>query len=177
LYGFSFQELLKGRVGLLAEDSYFGGWGFSDDPVYYNCNNIYSVCTLLYPLQINNFPNDFIKTRPLFKKNPDNMFLYSDSPVTLTEAKIEELLANEIPALTFAAGHRGIKVFGTFNVKRNFDIRDRYLKGTIAPWVLRETTGRQDYIWKHSDFINVAYPYLYRLFDDLVSVTKGNELQ
>jgi hypothetical protein len=122
-------------------------------------------------LQVNNLLNDFIKTKPLFKKNPDNMFLYSDAPVTLTEAKIEELLANEIPALTFAAGHRGV---ASIVQKRNVDIRDKYLmKQANAPWV-RPT---DKYIWLHSDIFNVSYPYVRLMYDDWVKVINGGELQ
>lgn len=169
-YSWVLQELFKGRVDVLVKESFFGGWGFNFDN-YFNFVNENKI------QDANNLPYNVLSTAPFFKKNPENGPLYSDMPVTLTEAKIEELLANEIPALTFSAGHRGIGIFENMGIKRNFDIRDRYLVQLKAPWVLRETTGRQDYIWKHSDYVNIAYPYLYRLYDDWVSVMKGNELQ
>jgi len=72
-----------------------------------------------------------------------------------------ELLASEIPALTFAAGHRGVEKFDNDN---NIDIRSKYLqKEPGATW------PRDKFEWRHNDIYNMALPYTYRLFSDFVS--------
>ncbi len=166
IHSWSLQELFKGRVDMLVKESFFGGWGFNFDN-YFNFINEGRI------QDANNIPYIALMPMPFFKKNPDNLSLYVDTPVTLTDAKIEELLANEIPALTFAVGHRGIGAFEKMEVKRNFDIRDRYLKKLNAAWV--RSTDR--YIWLHSDIFNVSYPYVRLMYDDWVKVMNGGELQ
>jgi hypothetical protein len=101
-------------------------------------------------------------TKPLFKKDPDNLTLFSNNTVSLTDAKIEELLANEIPALTYAAGHQGVKKF-----KNNFELLQEFVFGQGGVW------PRIDKDWRHSDFVRVGYPYLFRLFDDWKQKTDG----
>lgn len=166
-YAFAFQELFKGRVDILIEESFFGGWGF-------NFDDYFSVVNEGKIQEANNIPYASLSIMPFFKKNPKNTVLYSDTPVRLTDSKIEELLANEIPALTFAVGHRGIGYFEKMGVKRNIDIRDRYLKKKPnAPWV-RPT---DKYVWLHSDIFNVSYPYVRLMYDDWVKVMNGGELQ
>lgn len=115
---------------------------------------------------------EVLKTKPLFdKSNPANSALFASGQVsTLPTDMRERLLANEIPALTFAVGHRGVGGFNT----RNIDIRDKYLvknkvNNVSAPWP-RGTGDR--YEWRHSDFINVAYPYLYKLFDEFKNISQ-----
>lgn len=74
----------------------------------------------------------------------------------------EELLANEIPALTFAAGHRGVEEFEGPGKKRNIDIREEFLEKPGALW----PRGTKQYEWKHSDIYVVAYSYLSGLYDE-----------
>jgi len=104
-------------------------------------------------------------------KNYDNPWLYNDPPVAVSNAVREELLANEIPALTFAAGHRGVKeLVGPVGVKININIRQDFAVG--KPWPDDRLEG---YDWRHSDIYVVAYPYLHRLFDGWKSII--NEVQ
>jgi hypothetical protein len=91
----------------------------------------------------------------------------------LSVAKQEELLANEIPALTFAAGHGGVKVFDSGGLQRNVNIQKKYLLDPPnAPWV----RDPQYYIWKHNDLYYVGYPYVRQMFDDWVTIIKFGEI-
>jgi len=169
-YAFSFQELLKGAeaTSILNTDCVFGGWGFNNDLTDgYNNHDCVdttegTTCSLIKPENANTLDKNILKTKPLFKKNPDNSMLYSDNQVdssVLTVSMLEKILANEVPALTFAAGHRGVTDFN------NIDIRANYItKGAIWP--------RRGKEWRHCDIFNVAYPYLYGLYDFWVTLSK-----
>lgn len=102
-YAWSSQELLKGRGGI--PDSGAGGWGF-------NLQDGYQFLGVhVRPEVANSYPDAQLMTMPFFKKDSDNGLLYApaDQPPPVSAPLREELLANEIPALTFAAGHRGVK--------------------------------------------------------------------
>lgn len=182
-YPWAMQELTKGR--LEKGGMKFGGWGFNLDDGYYNsCTAPVPIgsdpppfCGFVPPGDANALAEDVLMTLPLFKKNPDNAFLYSDQLVTrsmLSIAKQEELLANEIPALTFAAGHRGVSVFDTGGLKRNVNVQKRYLLDQPnAPWV----RDPQFYIWKHNDLYYVGYPYVRQMFDDWVTIINSGEIK
>jgi len=179
-YAFSFNELLKGTemTSLVVNtDSKFGGWGFNTNTIdgyhNYHCEETIEgkFCSFIKPDEANVLDLQSLKSRPLFNKNPNDAALYSD--VTVDKSILptflrERLLANEIPALTFAAGHRGVSA-----VAKNVDIRERYLRSVVgAPWPRPTST----YEWRHSDIFNVGYPYLYRLFDDWVKLSKGGDI-
>jgi len=89
----------------------------------------------------------------------------------LTNAQIEEQLAYQIPALTFAAGHEGVGVFEASG--KNINIQKKYLSDITAQWPKRTNI---DYEWRHNDLYYVAYPYLFRLFDDFNKIVKNGGL-
>lgn len=137
-YPWAFQELTKGRM--INDGMSYGGWGFNKDDGYYiSCIDSVGICGLIQPTEANALDKNVLKTKPFFKKDADNGFLYSDQLVTrfmLSIAKQEQLLANEIPALTFAAGHDGVSVFDKGTLKRNVNIQKKYLLDRLnAPWV------------------------------------------
>jgi len=84
----------------------------------------------------------------------------------MTEADKIELLANEVPALTFATGHKGVKVV---DIDKNIDIRERFLKIPKAQWPEQRTL----YEWRHSDLYLVGYPYVFRLYDYWSDLIQG----
>jgi len=85
----------------------------------------------------------------------------------MTEADKIELLANEVPALTFATGHKGVKVV---DIDKNIDIRERFLKIPKAQWVRKIP----QYERRHNDLYLVAYPYLFGLYDSWSELIRGN---
>lgn len=182
-YSWSVQELTKGRIpSIVFPESNHGGWSFNfsnygpsssycesyvDGEIVHNCN-------LITPPQANALfaIRNILKTKPLFDMNPahSTIPLFSESVVRFSEAKKVELLANEVPALTFAAGHRGSV---NFPDKNNINIRQKYLKEVSGSQWPR---GDDDYEWRHSDLYNVAYPYVYRFYNDWVTLIKGGTL-
>jgi hypothetical protein len=171
-YAFSFNELMKGteiNPYCLTSDSKYGGWGFNEnanDGYYTSCIDPTGDCGQMKPDEANSINNRAIlKTKPFFNKNSDNAALFTYNLVdntVLTTAMRERMLANEIPALTFAVGHMGI---GNTIIRR-VNIRDSFIPEG-SPWP-------RDYNeWCHSDFINMAYPYLWRMYDDLANQLKG----
>ncbi|MCF6179011.1 MAG: hypothetical protein L3J63_06445 [Geopsychrobacter sp.] len=185
-YSWSLQELLKGlggltdQIDLFGTDSRFGGWGFNDDPAdgYYRCVPPETVdgeetCGRMSPAEAQKVDPLTLKAKPLFSKNLNNSFLYSADPlpeqsVTNAEAKRIELLANEFPALTYAAGHRGVS---RFDREFNIDIRGRYIKGGRWP---RKRIKKE---WRHNDIYSVGYPYLYGMYDYWARLIDGGNLQ
>jgi hypothetical protein len=170
-YAWSSQELLKGRGGI--PDSSAGGWGFNYG--HYICEEPpppegVPNCSMIVPAAANDLEPSVLRTAPLFSKNADHdpWGLYSDQPFsafdnTLSKELLrEELLSNEIPAVTFAAGHRGVKEIRDTVFGKDVDIREEYLVKTRAPW----PRGTIQYEWRHSDIYNVAYSYLFRLYDE-----------
>lgn len=170
-YAMSLQDLVKGRMfpltGHLDEkDSDSGGWGFNlADNEYWQVKN-----TNIVPIDstaANDIRKDQLKTRPFFLKNSDFDFLYNDPPLLVSAPLREELLANELPALTFAAGHRGVGKISN-DPGRNTDIRKDFAEN--KPWPQDRLDG---YEWRHSDIYVVAYPYLSGLYDVWVKRIKG----
>lgn len=175
-YAFAVQELLKGRMLPLPlvgdKDSDTGGWGFNfDDDDYWRYADPVNHNKLpIYSYYANDIPEDQLRSRPFFSKSPDYSFLYTDQPVTVPLLIREELLANELPALSFAAGHRGVQKIKIMDSDRDIDIRDKFLvKKPGSPW----PRGTDDYEWKHSDIYVVAYPYLSGLYDEWAKKIQG----
>jgi hypothetical protein len=176
-YSWAVQELLKGQVPtIVAEGSDHGGWGFNEKGYGASyCQSYFGGAVTdkcdplshIQPAEANVLGDDVLKKNPLFDMNPAHatIALFSEQPVTLSESKQVELLANEIPALTFATGHRGT---GAFQDK-NIDIRNKYISDFEA-W------PRDNREWRHSDVFNVAYPHLYKFYDDLTRLIKGGSL-
>jgi hypothetical protein len=154
-------------------DSTHGGWGFNlqdDDYWRYKIEG----STARVPIDAifaNDIPDDQLKSRPFFDES-EHAEIYSDNPVTISPALREELLANEFPALTFAAGHRGVREIRENNEDRDVDIRQKFLRpnsADSAPW----PEDRPRFEWRHSDIYVVAYPYLSGLYDEWVREIKG----
>ncbi len=168
-YAFALQELLKGRIWLGDDDSDSGGWGFNlMDNDYWHYSDPVNQKKVLIPSYVANaIPKEQLRTRPFFLMNSDFGFLYNDPPISVSAPLREELLANEIPALTFAAGHRGVEELSR-TLGRNIDIRLTF--AVDKPWPQDRLNG---YEWKHSDIYVVAYPYLSGLYDEWAKRIKG----
>lgn len=69
-----------------------------------------------------------------------------------------------LPALTFAAGHRGISLF---ELEQKFDMRTKFAVG--KPWPV----DRVNYEWRHNDLYLVAYPYINLMYDKWNELIKG----
>ena len=88
------------------------------------------------------------------------------STVASDPVKCNQLLAEMIPALSLPAGanHCGNLLSGRqFNMPEQFIANDQ--------WPRAPKPGMETPVWWHSDMDQVAYPYLYKLYNQLVSIS------
>ena len=95
---------------------------------------------------------------------PDEDLLGADGS-TYAQADRDRILSDAIPALTLPAGANYVNRFGQ---DRNFNMSDEFENG----WPSARSTGFEAYKWHHSDFDYVAYPFTYKVFNQIV--TSGN---
>lgn len=146
----SAQELLKGTgtMYLLPCVRREGGWGFNPDHTM--------------PLSQNNellkteYTDEEMVTSPPFLPFAERDWLHSTNAVTATQiAEVRDrILADGIPALTFAAGANEAGV-----LVDNYNYQN--VSGTPNGWP--RTTG----VWRHSDLKDVAYFYVWKLFEKI----------
>ncbi len=70
-----------------------------------------------------------------------------------------KLMADAIPALSFAAGRNPLQA----NVNNNVEL------GSFKTNTYPDGWPRSNNSWRHSDFKDVAYPFNFKLFDDIVT--------
>ena len=93
----------------------------------------------------------------------------SGSAVAADPAKNIQLLADAFPALTLPVGANAVTTLTTrAGSERNFDMQANFESGwpTTHPQVSIDSPIRE---WHHSDFDYVAYPYNYKLFNQIVN--------
>lgn len=182
-YAWPFNELLKGRLWSIidAGSSSYNGWGFNKDQRdgHYVCKTVGTLdggqteeCGMIAPGEANAIRPEVLGTRPFFKKNPGKADkLYTDSAVSLKTSEVVELLANDMPALTFAMGHAGSEE--AFKENRNINIRQKYLEKKNAAW---PSERNRKYEWRHNDLYFTAFPYVHLLYDDFASLINNGEV-
>ncbi len=168
-YAWVIQEKLKGgnpiRIDIIGDS--LGGWGFNgDDPEYYLTKLDvygYELPIPIAPEAANLLDDTVLMTKPFFKKGPHSE-LYASGAVgsQYAEKNVKWLLANAMPALTLPAGGNKTVKFGLEN---NFDMQLRFRNGDHWP----ATRGNLQN-WRHGDLKDVAYPYVYPLFDKFVTL-------
>lgn len=75
-----------------------------------------------------------------------------------------KLLAETIPAVSYAAGANAVQGFvDPEGTPRNFDMATafRELEGNVAVWPEERGTNKD---WRHGDMHRIALPYLYDLY-------------
>ena len=98
--------------------------------------------------EANQLPVLTLQTDPVFHLHPAEM----DS-ATISHDSINELLAKGIPALSPPCGAGSVN-----GIAGDYDMTTKKMNG----W------GRDGNQWLHSDVKNMAYYYVYKLFDDLL---------
>ena len=94
-----------------------------------------------------------------------------------------QLLASGIPVRSFAAGANKLDTLERFGESgRNFDMQDmRDVDATEKPFWPEEREflldGGFGFDWFHTDIRDVAYPYVYEVFDEFVNIIEGKESQ
>ena len=145
----SAQELLKGMgtMYFLPRVRCEGGWGFNPDHTVPLSQNGELLKT--------EYTDEEMVTSPPFLPFAED-WLHSTNAVTSAQvAEVRDrILADGIPALTFAAGANAVDVFGDAG---NYN----YQAATPNGWP--RTTG----VWRHSDLKDVAYFYVWKLFEKI----------
>lgn len=144
------QEVRKGTTLMwLAPGNCEGGWGFNG--TYTNAQGF-----ILSPTEANALTDDNIRTNSFFGWfDEDELYGTNGSAVAQQPAVYRPLLADGIPALSYAMGRNDLSGFGQAN-------RDymNYQRGVYpAGW------PRGDDDWRHSDIKSIAYPFNYKIFD------------
>ena len=159
-YSWAFQEKWKGRA---PKDGKGGtttmGWGFSKS----------DYLDRQVPAPANStITSGMLKEAPFFDKTvPDGVpaDLYGANKVVdlATGMSRDKLLSKAIPALTLPAG--GWK-------GEDISIMDKYSRNTVDMNTNKNgwpstRTGDNDYRWRHSDIREIAYPFVYMIFNRL----------
>lgn len=160
------QEMLKGSSAMdMIPGNSEGGWGFSS---HYDIEDGVGedgrpIVRSPYPAETTNISESALMQHSFFKPfDNQELFTSTGSSVAANPALRSQLLADAIPALSFAAGANRTTYFGP----ENQDMTDKENRN-YAPWP--RTRNR----WFHGDIVNLAYPYVIPLFDDIVRVKGG----
>jgi hypothetical protein len=138
----------------LAPGNCEGGWGFN--AAYTNDDGSYP----LLPTAANALTDDNIRTNSFFAWfDEDTLYGTNGSAVAQQPAVSRRLLADGIPALSFAMGRNDLSGFGVGSKDLSTFRRGNNPTG----W------PRANNDWQHSDIKNIAYPFNYKAFDELVS--------
>ena len=139
------QEIYKGTHGLGSSD--WAGWGFYRNALFQR----------YYTLgEANSLSNSVLRTAPVFKHDPSYLF-----QTNMTNAKVTEVLARGVPALSYPAGTAEIEPESNPNF--SFDIESF---NRDNGWPNRNTYNTR---WLHSDIKNVAYVYNFEIFNRIVN--------
>ena len=148
----SVQELYKGTAALhFIPGNCEGGWGYNDDHT-----NLAGFLTDF--AKTNDFTEAELVASPIFRRF-DNDVLHQTNRITIAQTELNKVLGDGIPALSFAAGRNEISRFGDGG---NYN----YQGVGIIPNGWPRTNGD----WRHSDLKNVAYFYVWKLFEKIRKV-------
>jgi hypothetical protein len=166
LYAWQKQERFKGRS--MTYGTTWSGWGFGHptytEHVWDPTANAWVFVTHEYYLDAaaaNAAASSQFKDIPVFKYYPEGMFT-NTIPLQLHN----EILAKGIPALSSPAGHCAITSLSNVNGENhniNLDT-DFYKKNG---WRNHPDYGTG---WLHSDWVNMAYFYVYPLFKTIIDI-------
>ena len=185
-------------LGLAHVGSDYGGWGFNVFDGYLSSYPIWYAPVIdgrlpKTPAQIGTPTQDMLdgsRYNPLFKSGWGNydgsdpaktvvdtdtsyftgpawiMGLYTTSggdTITSDPTKRTQLLAEAIPALSLPVGANETSALGS----RNFNMPALFTDGVHWPRNIPNNVPE----WRHSDIDNIAYPYIYKLFNQLVFIS------
>lgn len=164
-----FQERIKGGTitTLLPGVDSHGGWGF---------NSVYTGLfgSPMDPATANLLSNDVIRVTPFYKPfNITGIYGTNGSVIASNPTVRCKLFAEAIPAVSRATGANKILGFGmplgidSGNIDMNAVLR-RPSSGGIQ-WPPERATSSYGNHWLHCDFREVAFPFVYKLFDDMVT--------
>ena len=111
-----------------------------------------------------------LRQTPLFRPTSVEVSGPLGDPAASTNAanpqNVAQLLASAIPAVSYAAGANRVNAFDSPESIRNFNMQDMQVEGFWPQE--RPTLPNGTKPWLHSDLKDLPYPYVYKLFDELV---------
>lgn len=112
--------------------------------------------------------NEQLKTRPFFDEFKEHDLINADPAIAsakASETKVQyDLLARGLPALSYAAAANPLP---TLSDDRNFNMET---KGrTTGQWPTEGHSDGNAGKWLHSDFKNVALPYVYQMYETMIA--------
>jgi hypothetical protein len=170
------QEMMKGtELASYLQSRYQGGWGFNFNPQQFPeyqgyIKEIFGGFRKFYPEETPaNVPggisDEQLKTKPFFKPFKEFDLL---SP-TLGSAKAGELkvqrdlLAAGIPARSYAIAANAVPgLAGNYNMDQ--------FRTSSSSWPTENHGGDSAGQWLHSDFKNVALPYLHSMYTKMIEI-------
>jgi hypothetical protein len=78
------------------------------------------------------------------------------------QANRNRILSDAIPALTLPVGANSLPIIGA---DRNLDMEATF----ETSWPAARSSGSEAFKWHHSDYVYVAYPFTYTLFNEIVN--------
>jgi len=153
----SAQELLKGTgtMYLLPRVRCEGGWGF---------NPLHTVPLSTDELLKTEYTDEEMIVSPPFRPFADNWFHSTNSVSAAQVAEVRDrVLADGIPAQTFAAGANPVAAFdatGNYNYQNEDATPNGWPDGCKSDM----PDGSRQNIWAHSDIKKIAYWYVYKLY-------------
>ena len=157
------QEKLKGRSpfdGILS--STHGGWRFN---AAYNDE----FGNHLPPAQAALLPDSQLRTNSFFQFSspgfPSDVALLGVNGSAYAQSNRNRILADAIPAITLPVAANPVPKLSPQNQPtQNFNMQTEFQNG----WPASRSVGNEAFKWYHSDFKDVAYLRVYKLFDDFV---------
>jgi hypothetical protein len=162
LYVWALQEKMKGRTLFNSVlGSNHGGWGFNTGyDVFTNGQYIH-----LPPAQASQLPDAQLRTSAFFNTSFDTP-LFGVSGSAYAQTNRNRILADAIPALTLPVGANEVpRLSPQGQPSRNLNMHEDFKNG----WPLERD---EPFDWLHSDFRDVAYTFVYKVFDEFVN--RGN---
>jgi hypothetical protein len=146
-----------------------GGWRFSD---YYFGVPVVSANSTAYT------PNSMLPEHPFFDfsraalvgpPSPDLALTNAATGSAYAAANRNRILADAIPAMSLVAGANPVPRLAPFGQpNKNFNMNTAQFQNGWS----QGRTGNEANLWHHSDFVQMAYPFTYKLFNQFV--TTGN---
>jgi len=171
-YAWVWQE--KGK-GTDTSDTFIGsshgGWKFSSYWVDSSGNP-------LSPSLMNGTITSTLQSQPMFNFNStvNNFLLDLDSellgvipdvnPSAYAATYRNRIISDAIPALTLPVGANHVDTFAPDGeLDQNVNMQTSFENG----WPLARSSGQEAYNWHHSDYVYVAYPFTYKLFNKIAN--------
>jgi hypothetical protein len=180
-YAWVIQEKTKGKqirvYPFIVSGSKYMGWGFynsSYDPYWSSANTTSPTPTSLAHAQSSPFfSNGYNNTTHSLQPSWLNDLFDASLGSGAADDHRNQLLAQAIPALSKPIGSNSASKFtpGGGAPDRNFNAPVLYADPGFWPRAIDTSTSPVTPVWYHSDMHDVAYPYLYGFYDELMYIS------